>query len=60
MKLPKIPKRTTPGFAFPMVDRALSECLSHRQFGSKEIKQALEFFGQNPPECVFCGSKDVK
>lgn len=60
MKLPKVPQRTTPGFAFSMVDRALQECLATRQFRQVEIEQVLEFFGSNPPECVFCGSKDVR
>lgn len=60
MTLPKVPQRTTPGFAFSMVYRALSECLARRQFGQREIKQVLEFFGKDLPECVFCGSKEVK
>ena len=60
MTLPRVPQRTTPGFAFSMVNRALSECLADRRFGKMEIKQVLEFFGKDPPECVFCGSQDVK
>ena len=60
MTLPRVPGRTTPGFAFSMVDRAMYDCLGKRKFGKQEIKQVLEFFGNNPPECVFCGSKDVK
>ena len=59
MALPKVPQRTTPGFAFSMVDRALRDCLGHRQFGKAEIEQVLAFFDNDPPECVFCGSKDV-
>lgn len=59
MGTPKVPGRTTPGFAFSMVERALQDCLGTRQFGKEEIQQALKFFG-NPPECVYCGSKDVK
>lgn len=60
MKLPKVPERTTPGFAFSIVERALSECLARRQFGQKGIKEVINFFGIDPPECVFCGSKEVK
>ena len=43
-----------------MVERALSECLAYRQFGQKEIAEVLAFFGTDPPECVFCGSPEVK
>ncbi|MFZ0549135.1 MAG: HNH endonuclease signature motif containing protein [Candidatus Promineifilaceae bacterium] len=61
MNLPKVPQRTTPGFAFSVVERALLECLAPRQFGSGEIKQVLSFFGfERQPECVYCGSHDVK
>ena len=60
MKLPRVPQRTTPGFAFSMVERALRECLAARQFGRDETRKVLDFFGKDPPECVFCGSLDVK
>lgn len=43
-----------------MVNRAMYDCLGVRKFGKQEIKQILEFFGKDLPECVFCGSKDVK
>ena len=59
-KLPQVPQRTTPGFAFPAIDRALKACLAARQFGQKEIAEVLAFFGTAVPECVFCGSPDVK
>ncbi len=58
--LPRIPQRTTPGFAFSMVDRALLECLGRRSFGAPEARSALEFFGRKPPECVYCGSDAVE
>ena len=58
-KLPRVPGRTTPGFAFSILDRAISECLSRRQFGAVEIKQVIEFFDIDPPECVFCGATPV-
>ncbi len=60
MQLPSVPQRTTPGFAFSMVDRALLECLATRQFGRAEIAEVLAFFGADPPECVYCGSHDVR
>jgi len=43
-----------------MIRRALSDCLAARQFGKKEIADILTFFGSDPPECVYCGSQDVK
>lgn len=59
MSIPRVPQRTTPGFAFSMVNRALQECLAVRQFGQTEIAQVLDFFGADPPECAFCGSPNV-
>ena len=58
--LPSIPKRTTPGFAFSMIERALNECLGERRFGKAEIDQVLAFFNSANLECVYCGSRDVK
>jgi len=60
MELPRIPQRTTTGFAFSMIDRAIKEGLARRQFGKAEVKEVLSFFNTSPPECVFCGSTDVK
>lgn len=60
MKLPRVPSRIGPGFAFSIVNRAIRECLSDKKFGQKEINEVLTFFDMNPPECVFCGSPDVK
>lgn len=60
MKLPKVPQRTKPGFAFSIVERALQACLATRQFGQEEIAKVLEFFGTDPPECVYCGSHEVR
>ena len=60
MKLPQAPQRTTPGFAFSILDRALIECLGARQFGQTEMAQVLDFFGMTQPECVFCGSPEVR
>ena len=60
VKIPLVPGRTTPGFAFSMVERALSECLGRRDFRMPEIEKTLTFFNQENPECVFCGSPDVK
>jgi hypothetical protein len=60
MTLPRVPQRTTPGFAFSMVQRAINDCLSTRAFGQREVREVLAFLGTDPPECAFCGSKDVK
>ena len=60
MKLPRVPQRTTPGFAFSMLGRALLDCLGTRQFGQREIVQVLAFFGSDPPECAYCGSHAVR
>lgn len=60
MNLPLIPQRTTPGFVFSTVERALYECLAIRKFGQMESREVLAFFKINTPECVYCGSKDVK
>lgn len=60
MALPEIPQRTTTGFAFSIVDRAIKEGLARRQFGKAEAEEVLDFFGNNPPQCVYCGSIDVK
>jgi hypothetical protein len=60
IKVPRVPARTTPGFAFSMVDRALSECLGRRDFRIPGIEKTLKSFSQENPECVFCGSQEVK
>ena len=59
MPIPRVPQRTTSGFAFSIVQRAMFESLSRRQFGSTEVLEVLEFFGADPPECVFCGDANV-
>jgi len=60
VKLPQVPQRTTPGFSFSIVKRALLECIAVRQFGKKEIKQVTAFFGGAPPVCVFCGASPIE
>ncbi len=60
MKLPLVPSRTTPGFAFSIIERALQEGLGSRVFGQAEMAQVLAFFGADPPGCVYCGSAEVK
>lgn len=60
MKLPLVPERTTPGFAFSNVMRALNDCLGARRFGQGEMQQVLGFFQMTEPECVYCGSPDVR
>ena len=60
MKLPRVPQRTTPGFAFSIVKRALIESIAVRQFGKLEIAQVVAFFGEDPPTCVFCGDTPIR
>lgn len=60
MKLPRVPHRTTPGFAFSIVKRALIESIAVRQFGKLEIAQVVAFFGEDPPTCVFCGDTPIR
>jgi hypothetical protein len=59
MILPKIPQRTTPGFAFSIVGRALLECIADRKFGEAEIGEVPFFFGDESPACVFCGTTPI-
>jgi len=60
MKLPRVPQRTTTGFAFSAVDRALKEGFARRRFGQAEIQRVLAFFAHDPPECVYCGESRVR
>ncbi len=60
MKLPEVPQRTTPGFSFSIVERALFECIAVRQFGKGAIEEVLAFFGGDPPACVFCGTTPIQ
>ena len=59
-KLPRSPSRTTTGFAFSIIDRAIRENFADRNFGKPQMKEVLKFFGSETPECSFCGSQDVK
>jgi len=59
-KLPLSPQRTTTGFAFSYIERALQESLASRQFGQNEMKRVLEYFELDPPQCVYCGSSEIK
>lgn len=60
VNLPNVPQRTSPSFAFSTLKRAIFESFGKRQFGHAEIEQVLDFFGNTPPECAFCGSTEVK
>jgi len=60
VKLPKVPQRTTPAFAFSIVRRALLEGIAVRQFGKPEIVEVVAFFGEDPPGCVFCGATPIR
>jgi hypothetical protein len=60
MKLPETPGRITPGFIFGDFERMLEECLSDRKFGKAEKLKVLEYFGDESPRCVYCGSTEVR
>ena len=60
MRLPRIPKHMTPAFGFSILTRVVREGLSTRRFGKREVEAVISFFGPGPPECVFCGSSDVR
>jgi len=59
MKLPRIPSPVTISAGFSGLGRALQESLGAREFGAEEGQRVIEFFGADPPECVFCGSQEV-
>lgn len=52
MDLPPAPQRTTPGFSFSIMNRALRDCIADRCFGKAEMAQIVDFFGH---ECAYCG-----
>jgi hypothetical protein len=60
VKVPDVPQRTTPGFSFSIVERALFEGIAVRQFGKTEIQEVLAFFGADPPTCAFCGATPIQ
>jgi len=59
MILPKMPHRTTFGFAFSIVRRALLESIADRRLGKTEIAKVLSYFGDDPPACVYCGTTPI-
>ena len=59
MILPNMPQRTTPGFAFSIVRRALLDCIADRRLGKTEIAEVLSYFGDDPPACVYCGATPI-
>lgn len=60
MELPKIPQRTTTGFAFSMVERAVKEACGKRELGQAEIQEIIKYFFNEELQCVYCGSPEVK
>ena len=58
IKLPLSSQRTTTGFAFSYVERALQESLANRKFRQEDKARIIEFFGL--PYCVYCGSPEIK
>lgn len=59
MKLPLTPQRTTTGFAFSYIERALQESLANRKFGQDDMRKIIDFFEFEPPQCVYCGSTEI-
>ena len=43
-----------------MVERSLHACLAPRQFGQQEKAQVLSIFATPQPQCVYCGSPEVR
>jgi len=60
MELPRIPQRTTTGFAFSVVERAIKEACGQRELGQAEIRDIIEYFCNDELQCVYCGSPEVK
>jgi hypothetical protein len=60
VELPRAPQRITVGFSFSYIERVLQEGLASRQFGKAEMKRVLDFFDNDPPQCVYCGSLKVR
>lgn len=60
MVWPKVPQRTTSGFAFSVVQRAFLECIAVRKFGAAEMAEAIAFFAVDPPQCAFCGDTEIR
>lgn len=60
MDLPRIPQRTTTGFAFSMVERAIKEACAKRKLGQAEIQGIIDYFGNKQLQCVYCGGLEVK
>jgi hypothetical protein len=58
--LPLSPQRMTIGFGFSFVGRALQESLANRQFGKAEMMKIIEYLMSDPPQCVYCGSIEIK
>ncbi len=58
--LPKAPMPTRVGFAFAILDRAITDSLGSHQFGKHEMAQVLAFFNADPPECALCGGTTVE
>lgn len=55
---PKAPNKTILAGAFYVVERALHDSLSLRQFGDDERQQVLTFFAGST--CVYCGAGSVR
>ena len=56
----KAPTKISAGMALSMLDRAVKERVSARQFRESEIAQAVAFFAPDGEElvCLYCGAKN--
>jgi 5-methylcytosine-specific restriction endonuclease McrA len=54
MKLPKVPRKTTPAYGFSYLERSLKDCLRERRFGNDEQRLSVKFFRE--PTCRYCGN----
>jgi hypothetical protein len=60
MKMPPAPKRTTPAFAFSLVQRCMLDGVADREFGKAQMEEVVAFFGDGEPSCVYCGASPVE
>jgi len=58
--LPLAPSRMTTGFAFSFIERCIRESFATRRFGKPEMTQIIHELCSGDPECVYCGSIDVR
>jgi hypothetical protein len=50
----------TTGFAFSFLERCIKESFATRRFGKPEMKQVIGELSPESPQCVYCGSADLR